>query len=627
MASESSAMRGSKKEKSSSKTRTRTFRQLLSYMGNHKFEFLFVGILVCISGMANLCGTYMIRPVVNAAAAKNLSALSGLLILTGVIYFCGVLCAWGYTRIMAKGAQQVTREIRADLFEKMESLPLKVFDTTKYGDLMARFTSDVDTVSDALNSAFASVIQNFIQAAGTLILLFVLNWQLSLVVAAFYLLMIGYILIASKISRRYFSAQQHYIGALNGFVEEAIAGLRVIKVFNHEKASMKDFEDYDQKLEKASERALSYSQTMVPVIVSFSYMNYAIVAVLGGYMVLNGQSDVGSLASYLVFVRQAAAPINQFVQQATMLLSALSGAGRIFEFMEQKPETNEGKVTLACGRKDPQTGKWTESSIPADGWVWKHPRSDGSVEYVPLQGDVRFENVDFSYVPGKQILHDLNLYATPGQTIALVGSTGAGKTTITNLLNRFYEIDSGSIQYDGIDIRLIAKDDLRRSLAMVLQDTHLFAGTIIDNIRYGNLKASDEECIAAAKLANADSFIRRLPEGYQTRISSDGSSLSQGQRQLLSIARAAVANPPVLVLDEATSSIDTRTEKQIEKGMKSLMDGRTTFVIAHRLSTVRNADCIVVLDQGRIIERGNHEALMDRKGVYYQLYNGMFELS
>lgn len=615
------------KNKAVSQSRRKTFGKLLSYMGNHKFEFLFVGILVTISGLANLIGTYMIRPVVNAADARQMHTLSVLLIVTAVIYVCGVLSAWGYTQIMARGAQQVTREIRHDLFEKMEGLPLQIFDTTKFGDLMARFTSDVDTVSDALNNSFASVIQNFIQAAGTLVVLFILNWQLTLIVAAFYLMMIAYVLIASKISRRYFRDQQHFIGALNGFVEEAISGLRVIKVFNHEKASMKEFEAYDERLEHASERALSYSQTMVPVIVSFSYTNYAIVAVVGGYMVLNGLSDVGSLASYLVFVRQAAAPINQFVQQATMLLSALSGAERIFSFMENPDETDEGKVTLAYGVKDPETGKWTESSIPADGWVWKHPRSDGTCEYVPLEGDVCFEDVNFSYVPDKQILYDLNLYAKPGQTIALVGSTGAGKTTITNLLNRFYELDSGSILYDGIDIKLISKDDLRRSLAMVLQDTHLFAGTIIDNIRYGNLNASDEECIAAAKLANADSFIRRLPEGYQTLISSDGASLSQGQRQLLSIARAAVANPPVLVLDEATSSIDTRTEKLIESGMKKLMNDRTTFVIAHRLSTVRNADCIIVLDQGCIVERGSHDELLKKNGFYAQLYNGMFELS
>lgn len=625
------------KEKSSSSTkeekakkkgnRRHALAQLLSYMGKHKFEFLAVGILVSISGVANLLGTYMIRPVVNTAANGDTHQLGWLLMLTALIYLAGVLSSLGYTQLMAKGAQQIVQEIRHDLFSKMEDLPLRVFDTTKYGDLMARFTSDVDTVSDALNNSFASVIQSFIQAAGTLLMLFILNWQLSLIVAVFYLFMVAYVLIASKRSRKFFADQQRYIGALNGFVEESIAGLRVIKVFNHEGKSFEEFENYDQKLEQASEKALSYSQTMVPAVVSFSYINYTIVAIVGGYMVLNGMSDVGSLASYLVFVRQAAAPINQFVNQATMLLSALSGADRIFNFMDLPGEVDEGIVTLAYGRKNPETGEWEESSIPADGWVWKHPRPNGKVAYVPLAGDVRFQDVNFSYVPEKQILYDFNLDATPGQTIALVGSTGAGKTTITNLLNRFYELDSGSILYDGIDIKLIKKDDLRKSLSMVLQDTHLFSGTIMDNIRYGNLNASDEECIAAAKLSNADSFIRRLPEGYQTKITGDGASLSQGQRQLLSIARAAAANPPVLILDEATSSIDTRTEKQIESGMKSLMEGRTSFVIAHRLSTVRNADCIVVLDQGRIVEKGSHDELMKQKGFYSQLYNGMFELN
>lgn len=606
--------------------RSHTLRRLFGYMGNHRFEFLAIGILVTLSGFASLAGTYMIRPIVNAASAMNASRVWVLIAICAIIYLVGVLSAWGYTQIVAKAAQQVTCEIRHDLFEKMQSMPLKVFDTTKHGDLMARFTSDVDTVSDAMNNSFASAIQSFIQAFGTLILLFVLNWKLSLIVAVFYLIMFIYIFTASKISRRYFLRQQTFIGALNGFAQEAISGLRVIKVFNHEEASMRTFKEADDRLRISSEKALSYSQTMIPFIVAVSYLNFAVVSVVGGLMVFNGQSDVGSLASYLVFVRQAAAPINQFVMQSTLLLSALSGAQRIFDFMDIEAEVDEGRVTLGYGMKD-ENRKWIESSIPTRHRIWRHPRADGSVEIVPMNGDIELKHVDFSYTPKKQILSDVSLHARPCQTIALVGSTGAGKTTITNLINRFYDIDSGSLLYDGIDVRLIAKDDLRRSMAMVLQDTHLFTGTIRENIRYGAPMASDEEVEAAARLANADSFIRRLPQGYETTITSDGASLSQGQRQLLSIARAAIADQPVLVLDEATSSIDTRTEKQIEKGMKQLMEGRTTFVIAHRLSTVRNADLIVVLDQGKIVEKGSHDELLALNGFYASLYNGMFELS
>lgn len=605
-------------------SRFQTLKKLASYMGNHTTAFVIIGLLVAVSAIASLLGTYMIRPVVNLAVEGNVKKITTALITCALIYTAGVLAAWGYTRMMARSAQEVSEEIRHDLFAKMEKMPLKVFDTTKAGDIMSRFTADLDTVTDALNNSFSVFVQSFIQAAGTLIMLFILNWKLSLIVAVFYAIMIAYIILTSRRSRRYFSFQQTRLGALNGLLEEVIAGLKTVKVFRHEKANLEEFRKENGVLQKSSRKALNYAQSMVPVVVSSSYLNYAIVSVLGGYMVFNGEMDVGSLASYLVFVRQAAMPINQFVSQSIFLLSALSGAKRIFDFMDIPAEPDEGKVTLAYGKEE--NGQWTQSDVPTGKWIWKHPRENGEFEYVPLKGAVEFHHVDFGYVPEKQVLSDFSVWARPGQTIAFVGSTGAGKTTITNLLNRFYEIQGGSVTYDGIDVRLIKKDDLRKAMVMVLQDTHLFSGTIMENIRFGRLNASDEEVIEAAKLANAHSFIRRLPQGYQTVITTDGGSLSAGQRQLLSIARAAVASPPVLILDEATSSIDTRTEKLIEKGMEKLMEGRTTFVIAHRLSTVRDADCIVVLEKGEIVEKGTHEELLEKGGWYSQLYNGMIEL-
>ena len=586
-----------------------TLRTLLSYMGRHKYLLLVVAVLVTVSALCNLLGTYMIRPVVNNLASGGVKALLRGVALTACIYLAGALSAWGYTQTMVKAAQKVLFDIRRDLFAHLQTLPLRFFDTRRHGDIMSYFTNDVDTISDALNNSFAMVIQSFIQVVGTLTMLFILNWRLTLVVAVCYVVMFLYIRYSGKRSKAYYRKQQASLGDLDGYIEEMVAGQKVVKVFNHEGENLRRFREKNEALRRAGTGAQGYAATMVPAVVSISYINYAIVAALGGYMAMKGMTDVGSLASYLVFVRQAAMPINQFTQQSNFLLAALAGAERVFEAMDQPAEVDEGKVELV--------------REPEGGWSWRKP--DGSS--VPLRGDVRFEDVTFGYETAHPILKGVSLFAKPGQKIAFVGSTGAGKTTITNLINRFYDVQKGRVTYDGIDVKDIKKDDLRRSLGMVLQDTHLFTGTIADNIRFGKLDATMEEVEKAARIANADSFIRRLPQGYDTMVTADGANLSQGQRQLLAIARAAVADPPVLILDEATSSIDTRTEALIEKGMDQLMEGRTIFVIAHRLSTVRNANAIMVLEQGQIVERGSHDDLLEQKGEYYQLYHGMFELS
>lgn len=625
----------------------KTVGYFLSYMGRHKRMLFVVAVLVSASALCNLLGTYMIRPVVNGLADGNVGTLLRGVLLAAGIFAIGALSAWGYSQTMVKASQKILFDIRRDLFSHIQTLPLKFFDSNGHGDIMSLFTNDIDTISDALNNSFAMVIQSFIQMVGTLTILYVLNWRLSIIVTVCYGIMLWYIKFSGSRSKAYYAKQQGSLGALNSYIEEMISGQKVVKVFNHEDASFREFCEKNEALRQAGTGAQGYAATMVPVVVSISYINCAIVAVLGGLLALQGKADLGSLASYLVFVRQAALPINQFTQQSNFLLAALAGAERVFKVMDLDPEVDEGKVELVRAKKKDgrleqiqanereskreqflangkvEAFQEAEKNQANFSWAWKKP--DG--ELIPLKGDVRFEHVDFGYDPDRMILKDISLYAKPGQKIAFVGSTGAGKTTITNLINRFYEVQGGSVIYDGIDVREISKESLRHSLGIVLQDTHLFTGTVADNIRFGKLDATMEEVVKAAKIANADSFIRRLPQGYDTMVTSDGAHLSQGQRQLLAIARAAVADPPVLILDEATSSVDTRTEALIEKGMDQLMEGRTVFVIAHRLSTVRNSNAIMVLERGKIVERGDHEELLEQKGKYYQLYHGMFELS
>lgn len=633
----------------------KAIKHLLVYLGHYKWMFMLVALLVLISAGANVAGTYLVKPVVNHFIVPgDMEGLLKAVIAMGVMYACGALCTFGYNRIMVKVSQKVIQDIRNDLFAHVQKLPLKYFDAHTHGELMSRFTNDVDTVQEAMNNSFAMIIQSFIMLFGTLIMMMVLSVRLSVIVIVFLVIMFFFIKFNSKHSKKYFNRQQEELGKINGFVQEMMAGQKVEKVFNHEQKNFEKFCEMNESFRKESTNALAFAGMMIPTIVSLSYLNYAISACVGGLFTLKGLMDLGSLSSYLIYVRQSAMPLNQFTQQVNFILSALSGAERIFDMMDERPEIDEGSVTL-CNAVKNADGSLTECSGYTGVFAWKVPaelntywNSDSYKEKVKsqtidknldkaaandgtylieLRGDVRFKNVVFGYVPGKTILNDVTLYAKPGQKIAFVGSTGAGKTTIINLINRFYDIQSGTITYDGIDIKDIKKDDLRKSLAMVIQDTHLFTGTIADNIRYGKLDATDEEVRNAALIANADSFIRRLPDGYNTMLYSDGSNLSQGQRQLLAIARAAIAKAPVLILDEATSSVDTRTEGLIEKGMDAIMEGRTVFVIAHRLSTVRNSKAIMVLEKGQIIERGSHDELLEQKGRYYQLYTGQFELS
>lgn len=604
------------------KNTKKTMKHLFTYLGHYKWAFLLVAILVFISAGAGIMGTFFIKPLVNNFIVPgNMKGLAKAVGGMAVMYACGALSTLCYNRLMVRTSQKVVSDMRMDLFRHTQKLPLKYFDNNTHGELMSHFTNDIDTVQEAMNNSFAMVIQSFLTLTGTIIMMLVLSVKLTMIVIVFLICMFAFIKYNGRRSKKYYHRQQQELGNINGFVQEMMAGQKVEKVFNHEQKNFEKFCEMNERFRKESTNALAYSGMLIPVIVSLSYFNYALSACVGGIFVIRGIMDLGSISAYLVYVRQSAMPLNQFTQQVNFILSALSGAERIFDMMDEAEEVDEGVVTLCNVRKN-KDNSLTECSETTGLFAWK--LSDGN--FVELKGDVRFQNVVFGYTPEKKVLNQISLFAKPGQKIAFVGSTGAGKTTIVNLINRFYEIQSGTITYDGIDIRNIRKDDLRRSMAMVIQDTHLFTGTIADNIRYGRLDATDEEIREAAEIANADSFITRLPQGYDTMLYADGSNLSQGQRQLLAIARAAIAKPPVLILDEATSSIDTRTERLIEKGMDAIMEGRTVFVIAHRLSTVRNANAIMVLEKGEVMERGSHEELLEKKGRYYQLYTGQFEL-
>ena len=601
----------------------KTIRKLMEYLGRSKWLLLIVAVCLVLYSVCTIGGSYLLKPLVNEAIIPgDYGKLARTLGLMACIYVAGAGFSFTYTRIMVHVSQKTSFALRRDLFAKMQTLPLSYFDTHTHGELMSRYTNDIETITEIMNNGLASLISGSLTFVGVVLMMIITSPILFLVTIFCLGLMFLVVMTVGKRSRYFFAEQQRDIGIVNGYIEEMIEGQKVIKVFNHETKAREGFAQRNEAYRRSATAAQSFAGSIMPAMGNISHINYALTCCAGALLSIYMGLDLGSLVMYLQYVRQVSQPVGMISQQINNVLAAIAGAERIFEVMEVTPELDEGKTTLVNVRKGPN-GTLEETENRTSEWAWKRP--DGTL--VPLAGDVRFYNVVFSYVPGKTILHDISLYAKPGQKIAFVVSTGAGKTTITNLINRFYEIESGQITYDGIDIRDISKDSLRRSLGIVLQDTRLFTGTIADNIRYGKLDATDEEVHAAAKLANADTFIRHLPKGYDTWITDDGGNLSQGERQLLAIARAAVADPPVLILDEATSSIDTRTEKLIEKGMDSLMKGRTVFVIAHRLSTVRNAKAIMVLEQGEIIERGDHDSLIAQGGRYYQLYTGQAELS